>query len=755
MIMPNALARSIVPLLVAICLVSATAHAQYAGGSGTRADPYQIATAEQLISVGRDPGLQFSHFVLIDDIDLDPNLPGGQVFRQAVIPKFYGTFDGNGHAILNLTISGGSGTGLFGELKADAFFKAASSVRDLRLVDADVSSEGRNVGILAGSSSATIVGCHTSGTARGGEWVGGLVGINYRQIRESSSAAAVHGERNVGGLVGQNSEDIAHCNSTGTVCGDEDVGGLVGANFESVIDCYSTGLVSGGTRGASLGGLLGINFGRVANCHSTGSVTGAGQIGGLVGTNFSGIIVHCFSDGAVEGNVEAGGLVGANLGSVVNSDATGTVSGGLGVGGLVGTSDEVVAGCSASGAVSGQEGVGGLIGGNDGLVHNCFSTGNVSGSSTVGGLAGANLAEVTNCYSTGRITAGSPVGGLVATNSGCVEHSFWDVQTSGKAQSAGGMGRPTDQMQDVSLFLAAQWDFVDEARGAWGAWRMPHDGGYPLLCWNSRCTCPELSGQGTAEDPYRIASSAGLGAVVCDPTASYQLTASIDLSDIVWHHAVIPVFAGTFDGYGHTIRGLTISGRHHLGLFGALVEGATVRDLGLADVNVAGTNYIGALAAENLGTVERCFSRGSVSSNAETSYESCIGGLVARSMFGSLTDCYSDGTVTGIQDVGGLAGHGSRITNCYSSCVVSGQEYLGGLTSYGGNWWCNDSFWDAEVSGQTKSSAGKGLDTATMQSAQTYLEAGWDFMGETRNGTKDIWWIDDGQDYPRLWWELP
>ena len=33
------------------------------------------------------------------------------------------------------------------------------------------------------------------------------------------------------------------------------------------------------------------------------------------------------------------------------------------------------------------------------------------------------------------------------------------------------------------------------------------------------------------------------------------------------------------------------------------------------------------------------------------------------------------------------------------------------------------------------------------------LDTGWDFVGETANGTKDIWWIDEGKDYPRLWWE--
>jgi hypothetical protein len=34
------------------------------------------------------------------------------------------------------------------------------------------------------------------------------------------------------------------------------------------------------------------------------------------------------------------------------------------------------------------------------------------------------------------------------------------------------------------------------------------------------------------------------------------------------------------------------------------------------------------------------------------------------------------------------------------------------------------------------------------------LEDGWDFVDETENGTEDIWWILEGQDYPRLWWEV-
>jgi len=42
---------------------------------------------------------------------------------------------------------------------------------------------------------------------------------------------------------------------------------------------------------------------------------------------------------------------------------------------------------------------------------------------------------------------------------------------------------------------------------------------------------------------------------------------------------------------------------------------------------------------------------------------------------------------------------------------------------------------------------------AGAEAATIFLGAGWDFVGETAKGTDDIWWILEGQDYPRLWWE--
>jgi hypothetical protein len=62
-------------------------------------------------------------------------------------------------------------------------------------------------------------------------------------------------------------------------------------------------------------------------------------------------------------------------------------------------------------------------------------------------------------------------------------------------------------------------------------------------------------------------------------------------------------------------------------------------------------------------------------------------------------------------------------------------------------------FWDTQTSGQTSSWGGTGKTTAEMQTAKTFLDVGWDFVGETANGPNDIWKIAEGLDYPRLWWE--
>jgi hypothetical protein len=247
--------------------------------------------------------------------------------------------------------------------------------------------------------------------------------------------------------------------------------------------------------------------------------------------------------------------------------------------------------------------------------------------------------------------------------------------------------------------------------------------------------------------------------------AHYCLEASIDLSGITWSKAVIPWFGGSFNGNGYVISNLKIEGGGYLGLFGQLGSGANISNLGLevVDVNGIGSN-VGSLVGSNhffwwniediRTTIMNCYSRGIVSGR------SAIGGLMGYNYGGSIITSYSTVVVSGIESVGGLVGsNGGEVMECYSAGSVSGKDFIGGLIGQSVHGWYVDgsataSFWDVDTSGLPTSDGGIGKTTAKMQTANTYLEAGWDFVDETANGTEDIWWIDEGNDYPRLWWEL-
>ena len=81
------------------------------------------------------------------------------------------------------------------------------------------------------------------------------------------------------------------------------------------------------------------------------------------------------------------------------------------------------------------------------------------------------------------------------------------------------------------------------------------------------------------------------------------------------------------------------------------------------------------------------------------------------------------------------------------------HEDVGGLVGLHESGEVTYSIWDIQTSSQSTSAGGMGKTTTEMQTASTFLEAGWDFVDEIENGTDDIWWILEGQDYPRLWWE--
>jgi len=157
---------------------------------------------------------------------------------------------------------------------------------------------------------------------------------------------------------------------------------------------------------------------------------------------------------------------------------------------------------------------------------------------------------------------------------------------------------------------------------------------------------------------------------------------------------------------------------------------------------VKGAWHVGGLVGGNgdfmfpQGVVRYCYSTGTVQSINQV-----VGGLVADN-YGTVTCSYSNAAVSSdLQSApwtGGLvaANHGT-VTNCYSSGAVRGMGwYAGGLTCWSMGTVTN-CFWDTQTSGQATSSGGTGKTTAEMRRASTFLAAGWDFVGETTNGTAE------------------
>ena len=133
-------------------------------------------------------------------------------------------------------------------------------------------------------------------------------------------------------------------------------------------------------------------------------------------------------------------------------------------------------------------------------------------------------------------------------------------------------------------------------------------------------------------------------------SGSYHLTDNIDCSGIT---NFIPIgstsnhFTGTFDGNYYEITDLTITRTNDAALFSTIGSMASVKNVGLINVNIHGSNTnAAALAGYNYGVIRNCYSTGSVSGNQR------VGGLVGTNWPvltgpGEIHDSYSRANVDG------------------------------------------------------------------------------------------------------------
>ena len=251
--------------------------------------------------------------------------------------QYTGTFDGGGHTISGLTVTGSDeNAGLFG------YIDKVGTVKNVKLENVQITSDNQyaNVGGVAGYSRGNIENCSVSGSVSGNSnsngtynSVGGVVGYQWGgSITGCSSSATVKGTGGVGGVVGQTNygATLTACYSTDNVTLESNgsdnyyAGGVVGSNGASctLTACYATGNVTGtgtGTGSIYVGGVTGSNdSGTLTACyHAAETVSGPdGATGGVTGRNFKdsmldgGIITACYwqnNQAKGIGNNQAGG----------------------------------------------------------------------------------------------------------------------------------------------------------------------------------------------------------------------------------------------------------------------------------------------------------------------------------------------------------------------------------------------------------------------------------------------------------------
>ena len=438
----------------------------YDGGDGTSANPYQIATAEQLALLAQqtnDGTGGDAYYIMTSDICLNANLnvnplnwiPIGRVVNGT--PSFFtGHFDGNNKTVSGLYYNNPDDdevVGLFG-CTYDA------EIYDMNLSNCSLSGS-KYVGALVGRAGFTnISGCDIDHVTVNCEVrsAGGLVGFFglpygvYEDATETYLIIDCHAHQGVmvfgrlaGGLVGEISEYllggpsvpsvVSDCSSEALVEGTSSVGGIAGSFRNGKIDhciCWNE-VHSSEWAGGMVGCGIALNVYNCVNCtYAVAMIFCGGMVGFLCGGN----LAHCENYGDIDGNCYSGGGV-SEIGGMVGKFEPDPILAGTDyeyiirdchnhgdiaysgdeAGGIIGRSEGnaverlVILDCSNNGRLHHNYGcAGGIVSYNHSYVMsllNVYNTGDVGARYGVGGIVGeasSLMAVVMNAYSTGNLT---------------------------------------------------------------------------------------------------------------------------------------------------------------------------------------------------------------------------------------------------------------------------------------------------------------------------------------------------------------
>lgn len=298
-------------------------------GLGTPAYPYQIENGNQLLvfqSIVNGTDTQAANPAacaeLTDNIDMSSIANFAPIGTQE--HPYTGTFNGNGHNISGLTVSGSDYVGLFG-------YVDGATIQNINLCDSKITAT--NAGGI-GTSTGGIVGFAT-GAAK-------IENCSTNKIK--IEAGSLH----IGGIIGrgEGSTEISNCTNTSTLAGTYNVGGIAGSlNGGSITNCGNSGDLPAPWASGCVGGIVGFaQAGQISTCYNTGEITGRSNadVGGIVGmfkSSFS--ISDCYNVGDVQGGQLTGGIAGSAIGTFRYCYNTGAVTDSPCRGGVIGSNSGI------------------------------------------------------------------------------------------------------------------------------------------------------------------------------------------------------------------------------------------------------------------------------------------------------------------------------------------------------------------------------------------------------------------------------
>lgn len=738
---------------------------EFALGDGSAGDPYHVTSSAQLVAMGTSDCLD-EHYLQQADIAL----AGAWTPIGTSGTPFTGSYDGGGHAITGLAVTGVSYLGLFG---------AASNVTLQRLaLSGTVSASSTRAGLLVGSAASAVIsdvsvsGRVVAAGVNHTHGAGGLVGWGDAsvQIVGATNSAEVVGNV-AGGFIGfmAGHATISASTNHGRILGGNDGGGFVGRQQSGnlIADSLTNhGHVSASSTNA--GGLAGrIEAAVVAtNSMNLGDADGGFNVGGFVGNVYHGATVHASSNqGRVTGSSPSsnvGGLLGLvnQHVAITSSINDGDVAGGNAAGGLValtggaasldtGTNRGAVT-ASAAGSVAG-----GLIAFSNGsaTIVNGTNESDVQGADRAGGLLGYVNVDVSVSASSNRGTiratgSFSSAGGLVAfanrdadftssTNDGAVHgdsnvggfvgylnrNAEVDSGTNGGAvaatassgQAAGFLGLATGNVTVSSSTNAGTVSALASAAKAGG-----------LIGLSLGVVSLEtVRNEGTIDGDRQAGGLAGFAdgdLLVLDGVNAGQVRA---------HDPSLTQVGGLVGFVSSAVSITRGANEHHVdgansvgGLVGWMANSGDTASietsLNRGDVTGTSSDVGGLIGVARSGTtVSASVNHGAVSGTER------VGGIASSSGGGlTLLDVYSTGSVTAtVRDAGGLAATlaGDLFSTVYASGTVTTPVNAGALVATANNSIVQGAYFDSSLASTAN---GPGSDT-NLTRLSTFADAGW------------------------------